>query len=58
MPSRLRPENAEAILCIVERDALDETRQHFLGVDSGCGFIRIVGSSVFGGVVRDAGRSA
>jgi hypothetical protein len=31
MPARLRPQNAEAVLDIVERDALDETRQHFLG---------------------------
>jgi hypothetical protein len=31
MPARLRSQYAEAVLCIVERDALDETRQHFLG---------------------------
>jgi hypothetical protein len=31
MPARLRSQNAEAVLCIVERDPLDETRQHFLG---------------------------
>ena len=27
----LDPQNAEAVLVVVERDALDETRQHFLG---------------------------
>ena len=31
MPARLRPQHAEAVLDIVERDALDQTRQHFLG---------------------------
>lgn len=31
MPARLRAQNAEAVLRIVERDALDEARQHFLG---------------------------
>jgi hypothetical protein len=31
MPARLRPQNAEAVLGIVECDALDEARQHFLG---------------------------
>jgi hypothetical protein len=30
MPARLRPQYAEAVLDIVERDALDETRQYFL----------------------------
>jgi hypothetical protein len=31
MPARLRPQNAEAVLRIVECDALDEAREHFLG---------------------------
>jgi hypothetical protein len=31
MPARLRPQHAEAVLDIVERDALDEARQHLLG---------------------------
>ena len=30
MTSRLDPQNAEAVLVIVERDALDDARQHFL----------------------------
>jgi len=30
MPARLRPQNTEAVLGIVERDALDKARQHFL----------------------------
>ena len=30
VPARLRPQNAEAILCIMESDALDEARQHLL----------------------------
>ena len=29
--ARLDAQNAEAVLGIVERDPLDETRQHFLG---------------------------
>ena len=31
MSARLRPQHAEAVLGIVERYTLDETRQHFLG---------------------------
>jgi hypothetical protein len=31
MSARLRPQNAEAVLGIVERYTLDETRQYFLG---------------------------
>jgi hypothetical protein len=31
MSTRLDPENAEAGFGIVERDALDKARQHFLG---------------------------
>jgi hypothetical protein len=31
MSARLRPQNAEAVLGIVERYTLDKTRQHFLG---------------------------
>ena len=31
MPARLRPQNAEAVLGVVEGDALDEAGQHFLG---------------------------
>jgi hypothetical protein len=31
MPARLRSQHAEAVLDIVERHALDQTRQHFLG---------------------------
>jgi hypothetical protein len=30
-PRAFRPQNAEAVLGIVERYTLDETRQHFLG---------------------------
>jgi hypothetical protein len=40
------PQNAETVLLIVVRDALDESRQHFRVDGSGCGFIAIVGSSV------------
>jgi hypothetical protein len=31
MPARLRPEHAEAVLGVVEGDALDEAGEHFLG---------------------------
>ena len=31
MAARLRPENAEAVLAVVEGDALDEAREHLLG---------------------------
>jgi hypothetical protein len=31
MAARLGPQNAEAVLGIVVRDALDEAGQHFLG---------------------------
>jgi len=45
MPARLRSQYAEAVLDIVERDSLDETRQHLLGrwfrlrLHSDCGVI-------------------
>jgi predicted NAD/FAD-binding protein len=38
MSARLDAENAEAILAIVERDAFDKARQHFLGGWFGLGF--------------------
>ena len=31
MAARLRPQNAEAVLGVVEGDTLDEAREHFLG---------------------------
>ena len=31
MAARLRPENAEAVLGVVEGDPLDEACEHFLG---------------------------
>ena len=30
VPARLRPEHAEAVLSVVEGDALDEPGEHFL----------------------------
>ena len=31
MAARFRPENAEAVLGVVEGDALDEAREHLMG---------------------------